>query len=85
MNITAIISHLDKYLSQTGQQSIGPVEGNATLAKAGLLKDNDLRKGKPLREILRGGKIPTPIKLAAKVQSGQFLIQKKAKQLHQIT
>ncbi|HEX4372589.1 MAG TPA: hypothetical protein VHZ50_04700, partial [Puia sp.] len=58
MNITAIISHLDNYLLQSGQESIGPVEGNAILAKAGLLKDNDLRKGKPLRELLRGGKIP---------------------------
>lgn len=58
MNITAIISHLDKYLLQTGQQSIGPVEANAILAKAGLLKDSDLRKGKPLRDILRTGKIP---------------------------
>lgn len=58
MNITAIISHLDKYLLQTGQQSIGPVEGNAILAKAGLSKDSDLRKGKPLRDILRSGKIP---------------------------
>jgi len=58
MNITAIISHLDKYLLQTGQQSIGPVEANAILAKAGLLKDNNLRKGKPLRELLRAGKIP---------------------------
>ena len=58
MNITAIISHLDKYLLQTEKQSIGPVEANSILAKAGLLKDNDLRKGKPFRELLRGGKIP---------------------------
>jgi len=58
MNITEIISHLDKYLLQTGKQSIGPVEANAVLAKAGLLKDNDLRKGKPLRDILRKGNIP---------------------------
>lgn len=58
MNITAIISHLDKHLLQTGQQSIGPVEGNAILAKEGLLKDSDTRKGKPLRKLLREGKIP---------------------------
>ncbi len=58
MNTTAIISYLDKYLLQTGKQSIGPVEANAVLAKAGLLKDSDLRKGKPLRDILRSGKIP---------------------------
>ncbi len=58
MNVSAIISHLDKYLLQTGQKSIGPVEANETLAKAGLLKDSDLRKGKPLRDILRNGKIP---------------------------
>lgn len=37
---------------------MGPVEANAVLAKAGLLKDNDLRKGKPLRDILRKGNIP---------------------------
>gem|GEM_PF-614218 len=58
MNITEIVSHLDKYLLQIGKQSIGPVEANATLAKAGLLKDSELRKGKPLRDILRSGKIP---------------------------
>jgi len=58
MNIAAIISHIDNYLLQTGQQSIGPVEANAILSKAGLLKDNDLRKGKPLRDLLRSGKLP---------------------------
>lgn len=57
-NINAIIDHLDNYLAKTGQPSINPVESNALLASAGLLADSKDRPGKPLRELLRAGKIP---------------------------
>jgi hypothetical protein len=54
----AIIKYLDNYLTRTGQSSIGPVEANAVLAKAGLLRDCKDRHGKPLRDLLRDGKLP---------------------------
>ncbi len=57
MNINAIISFLDDFLTKTGRISIDPVEANALLAKAGLLRDSKDRPGKPLRDILRKGVI----------------------------
>lgn len=56
--MTSIISAIDKYLERTGQSSIGPVEANEMLAKAGLLRDSKDRPGKPLRDLLRKGQIP---------------------------
>lgn len=57
-NMTSIISAIDKYLERTGRQSIGPVEANEILAKAGLLRDSKDRPGKPLRDLLRKGQLP---------------------------
>jgi hypothetical protein len=45
MSITAIIKHLDDYLTLSGIQSIEPVEANELLAKAGLLRDSKDRRG----------------------------------------
>lgn len=56
--MTSIISAIDKYLERTGRQSIGPVEANEILAKAGLLRDSKDRAGKPLRDLLRKGLLP---------------------------
>jgi len=53
-----IIEYLDNYLTRTGRPSIDPVEANALLEKAGLLRDSATRKGKPLRELLRKGRLP---------------------------
>jgi hypothetical protein len=57
-DIKAIISHLDTYLTRTGQPNIDPVEANAILARAGLLTDSKDRPGKPLRDLLRKGLLP---------------------------
>ncbi|HYK77006.1 MAG TPA: hypothetical protein VEV16_08510, partial [Daejeonella sp.] len=35
-----------------------PVEANAILAKAGILRDSEDRPGKPLRDLLRKGQLP---------------------------
>lgn len=53
-----IIKYLDDFLTKTGRIEIDAVEANAILAKAGILKDNNDRAGKPLRELLRKGKLP---------------------------
>jgi len=53
-----IIQHIDNYLTRTGKPTIDPVEANAILAKAGLLRDSKDRPGKPLRELLRKGQLP---------------------------
>lgn len=58
MSITAIIKHLDDYLTRSGRQNIDPVEANTILEKAGLLRDSKDRPGKPLRELLRKGHLP---------------------------
>ena len=58
MNIKAIIDFLDNHLTRTGRQSIDPVEANALLEKAGLLRDSMDRPGKPLRGLLRSNKLP---------------------------
>ena len=55
--MTSIILAIDKYLERTERQSIGPVEANEILAKAGLLHDSKERPGKPLRDLLRKGQL----------------------------
>lgn len=57
-DIKGIITHLDTYLSRTGQPTIDPVEANAILSRAGLLTDSKDRPGKPLRDLLRKGLLP---------------------------
>lgn len=53
-----ITKFLDDYLTKSGRADIGPVEANALLAKAGILRDSKDRPGKPLRDLLRKGKLP---------------------------
>lgn len=53
-----IIEILDRYLEEHDVTAIGAVEANAVLAREGLLDDNDLHPGFPLRQLLRAGKIP---------------------------
>lgn len=55
MNITAVIEFLDIFLTNAGRNCIAPVEANAVLDKAGLLRDSKDRPGKPLRDLLRKG------------------------------
>jgi len=57
-DIIALIDCLDNFLEKTNRQNIDPVEGNAILAKAGLLTDSKDRPGKPLRDLLRKGFLP---------------------------
>lgn len=56
--MSAIIKFIDDYLTKSGRVEIDPVEANALLAKAGILKDSKDRPGKPLRELLRKGQLP---------------------------
>ena len=57
-NIFSIIKYLDDYLENTGQKELNAVDANEILAKANLLRDSDSRPGKPLRDLLRAGKLP---------------------------
>lgn len=66
MNTTTIINYLDKYLQTTGRKSISPVEANAILEKAGLLKDSKSRPGLPLRKMLRNGELPHAYQVSGK-------------------
>ncbi|MDR2147689.1 MAG: DNA-deoxyinosine glycosylase [Tannerella sp.] len=61
-----IIRFLDGYLEKTSKQSIGAPEANALLERYGILGDNESRKGKPLRELLRAGKIPHAYQVGGK-------------------
>lgn len=61
-----IVNFLDEYLRKTGRESIGAVEANALLDKAGLLKDNPQRPGLPLRNKLRKGELPYTYQVAGK-------------------
>lgn len=54
----AIIECLDSYMTRKGLKSINAIEANSVLAKAGLLADSKERPGKPLRDLLRKGKLP---------------------------
>lgn len=53
-----ITAFLDEYLEKSNRESIGAVEANELLAKSGILKDNESREGKPLRDLLRKGTLP---------------------------
>ncbi len=56
-NIELIIKTIDEYLEKNNLERISAVEAAAVLAKNGILKDNDDRRGLPLRNLLRAGKI----------------------------
>ncbi|MBK7970282.1 MAG: hypothetical protein IPK08_15820 [Bacteroidetes bacterium] len=57
-NITLIIQTIDDFLTAHGKVFITAVEAAASLDEKGILKDSKSRPGKPLRDILRAGKIP---------------------------
>ena len=57
-SMKAIIECLDNYMTRKGLKSINAIEANAVLSKAGLLADSKERPGKPLRDLLRKGKLP---------------------------
>ena len=58
MNINAIIRCLDNYMIQEGLTQIDAPKANAVLERNGLLRDSEQRPGKPLRELLRAGRLP---------------------------
>ncbi len=58
MNINDIIQCLDNYMINNGLTSIDAPKANAVLARNGLLGDNCQRPGKPLRDLLRTGRLP---------------------------
>ena len=58
-NIELIIKEIDEYLEKNNLTEITAVEANKVLEQAGILKDCSSRAGKPLRELLRAGLIPT--------------------------
>lgn len=66
MAINKLINFLDDYLTKSRRTSIDPVEANALLEKAGLLLDSKTRAGKPLRDLLRKGKLPHAYQLGGK-------------------
>lgn len=57
-DIESIINVIDEFLERKHQKTTTPVEINPYLEKKGLLNDSASRPGKPIREILRKGKIP---------------------------
>ena len=64
--MNAISNFLDEYLQKTGRESIGAVEANALLDKAGILKDNPQKPGLPLRNKLRNGELPYAYQVVGK-------------------
>ncbi len=57
-DIKGIINAIDEFLERKHQKTTTPVEINPYLEKKELLNDSASRPGKPIREILRKGKIP---------------------------
>lgn len=60
---------MDDYLTKSGRADMDPVEANALLAKAGILKDSKDRPGKPLRDLLRKGQLPHAFQAGGKGSS----------------
>ena len=56
--IEKIITCLDNYLEQSGEEYIEAPAANELLEKAKLLRDSKNRPGLPLRRLLRAGEIP---------------------------
>ncbi|MDY0143102.1 MAG: hypothetical protein RBR97_14530 [Bacteroidales bacterium] len=56
-DIERIINAIDEFLERKHQKTTTPVDINPYLEKEGLLSDSASRPGKPIREILRKGKI----------------------------
>lgn len=57
-DVEKIIKAIDEFLERKHQKTTTPVEINPYLEKEGLLNDSASRPGKPIRDILRKGKIP---------------------------
>ncbi len=64
--IHAIIATLDNELEKHGKTFLTPVEANIILEQAGLLSDYTEERGRPLRKLLKAGKIPHAYKVAGK-------------------
>lgn len=67
--MSTITKFIDDYLTKSGRVGIDPVEANALLAKAGILKDSKDRPGKPLRDLLRKGQLPHAFQASGKGSS----------------
>jgi hypothetical protein len=65
-NVNKLIQAIDKYLEQSNQSLITPVEANSLLERLGLLNDSSTRKGLPLRKLLRAGEIPHAYQIGGK-------------------
>lgn len=58
MDIKKIIECIDTWLENNHQEYMSAPEANVLLEQEGLLRDRTQRPGKPLRNLLRDGKIP---------------------------
>jgi hypothetical protein len=54
----AIIKFLDDYIAKNNLPYLKPVEANELFERHGLIDNSKLRRGKPLRDLLRAGQIP---------------------------
>lgn len=57
-NIELIIKCIDTYLEHKKISEVRAVEAASILDRANILHDNSSRRGLPLRNLLRAGKIP---------------------------
>lgn len=53
LTVQTIQSCLDEYMSRIGKVEINEIEANRELARTGLLKDDLVYPGEPLRDFLR--------------------------------
>lgn len=56
--VSLIIKTIDEHLEKSGQPLITAVAAADILEKKGILNDSSSRPGKPLRDLLRAGKLP---------------------------
>ena len=52
-NVQTIQNCLDDYMLKRGKTEIGDIEANQALAVAGVLTDDQVHPGRPLRNVLR--------------------------------
>lgn len=69
MDIKKIIECIDEHLTKNNLASIGPVEAAELLERNNLLSDSKDRPGKPLRDLLRKGKLPHAYQVGGKGSS----------------
>ena len=79
--MSAITKFIDDYLTKSGKIGIDPVEANALLEKAGILRDSKNRPGKPLRDLLRKGQLPHAFQAGGKGSSWTIPHSSKGKSL----